>query len=114
MKTIIARCGLTCTECGAYLATQANDDEKRREVAENWAKMYHHQFAPADINCNGCLSEEEPLFSHCRVCEIRLCARERQAINCAHCADYVCDKLNTFLAMATQAKAGLERIRREV
>jgi hypothetical protein len=114
VESIIARCGLVCTACGAYIATQANDDQKRQEVAESWAKLYHHQFVAADINCNGCLSEEEPLFSHCRVCEIRLCARERQAVNCAHCPDYACEKLNAFLVIATQAKQGLEEIRSQM
>ena len=34
MDKIIAYCGLICTECPAFLATQADDDSQRVQVAE--------------------------------------------------------------------------------
>ncbi len=35
MDEMISNCGILCHECGAYLATKADDDGKRREVAED-------------------------------------------------------------------------------
>ena len=47
-------CGLKCNECEAFLATQADDDEQRRAVAENWSKTYDADIKPEQINCDGC------------------------------------------------------------
>ena len=31
---------LDCHECGAFLATQENDDQKRAEVAQKWSRLF--------------------------------------------------------------------------
>ena len=111
MSEMIAFCGLACHECVTFLATQSDDDEKRREVAESWSKGYDVDLKPEDINCNGCLSEGEVLFSHCRVCEIRKCGMERGIQNCAQCEDYACDKLAELFGMVPHAKDRLDQIR---
>ena len=64
MKHIIACCGLTCSLCGAYLATQSNNDEERKKVAEKWSKVLNVEMKPEQINCDGCLSEGR-LFFYC-------------------------------------------------
>jgi hypothetical protein len=33
METMIAYCGIICSECPVYLATQADDDKAREDVA---------------------------------------------------------------------------------
>ena len=38
MENMIAYCGLNCVECGAFVATQMDDDSKRKKVAEAWSK----------------------------------------------------------------------------
>ena len=35
---MIAYCGLDCSKCGAFLATQANDDALRAKTSEEWSK----------------------------------------------------------------------------
>ncbi len=111
MEEMIAICGINCHECGAYLATINDDDQKRAEVAELWSKEYKTELKPEDINCEGCLSDGENLFSHPKVCEIRKCGREKGVVNCAHCSDYVCEKLEKFFQMVPAAKNQLEEIR---
>lgn len=111
MEEIIAICGLTCHECGAYLATINDDDQKRAEVAELWSKEYSSDLKPEDIICEGCLSDGENLFSYTKVCEIRKCGKEKAVLNCAHCSDYICEKLEKFFQMAPEAKKRLEEIR---
>jgi len=111
MAEIIAYCGLSCHECGAYVATQNDDDEKRKKVAELWSKHYGSDIKPEDINCDGCLSEGGRLFNYCTVCEIRKCGKEKEVLNCAHCSDYACEKLEKFFQMAPEGKKQLEKIR---
>jgi len=38
MNKMIAFCGLTCTECPAFIATRKDDDGERKKVAEFFAK----------------------------------------------------------------------------
>jgi hypothetical protein len=111
MCSIIAYCGLNCHECGAYLATITNDDDKRQAVAEQWSKENHTDIKPADINCTGCLTIGEIIFSHCKVCEIRLCGIQKKVANCAHCDEYVCEKLEKFFQMAPFLREKLNQIR---
>ena len=114
MKEMIAICGLSCHECPALLATKADDDEKRKELAEIWSKEYGRELAPSAINCNGCLTDGEQVFGHCHVCEIRACGREKKVENCAHCDDYVCDKLAAFFANAPMCREKLDSIRQDL
>ena len=55
MEKQIAYCGLICTDCTAYIATQNNDDDMRKATAEKWAVEYNYPFKPEDINCVGCI-----------------------------------------------------------
>jgi hypothetical protein len=111
MGEVISHCGLVCSECGAYVATRSDDDAKRAEVATEWSKMYDAELRPSDINCDGCTSEGPRLFHHATVCEIRKCAREKGVPNCAHCAEYACDRLRGLFAMVPEAKERLDGIR---
>lgn len=114
MDKMIAFCGIVCTECPAFLATQKDDDNERRKVAELWSKEFKAEIKPEDINCDGCLSEDGKLFSHCKVCEIRKCGQERGVKNCAYCNDYACEKLSKFFDKAPEAKALLDEIRKSL
>ena len=113
MEKMIAMCGINCAECAAFLATRENDDHKRKEVAEQWSKDYQAEFKAEDINCDGCALGEEGLFSHCHVCEIRKCGRERELKNCAYCNEYPCQKLNQLFLMVPKGKAVLDEIKEE-
>lgn len=107
---MIACCGLDCSNCGAYIATKDNDDNKRTEVASKWSKEYGGDIKPEDINCSGCCPEG-PKFSHCNVCEIRSCCMEKEVANCAGCDMYACDKLENFFKMVPDARTVLDKFR---
>ena len=111
MKEIVAYCGMICTECPTYQATQKNDDKARAKVAEEWSKQFKMTFKPEDINCDGCISTENRHLGYCSVCEIRKCGIDRKIFNCAYCADYPCEKLKIFISRMPQAKAKLDAIR---
>ncbi|MCK4357511.1 MAG: DUF3795 domain-containing protein [Candidatus Cloacimonetes bacterium] len=111
MEKMIAFCGITCTECPAYLATQKDDDNERKKVAEMWSKQFKTEIKQEDINCDGCLIENGQLFGYCKICKIRECGLEKDVKNCAYCGDYACEELNKFWKMVPDARNTLEKIR---
>ena len=106
----ISICGINCCECEAYLATINDDDQKRKDVAEQWSKQYEADIKPESINCHGCTSQNKILFNHCTVCEIRACGIKHKVKNCAHCPDYICDKLEKFFQMVPPCRDTLNKI----
>jgi hypothetical protein len=111
MTTLIAACGLDCARCDSYIATQANDMAALAAVAEKWTREYNAPGLTAEnVQCDGCMIEGRKI-GHCSECGIRLCALERDLVNCAVCPDYACEKLQGFLADVPHAKANLEAIR---
>ncbi|OQY24673.1 MAG: hypothetical protein B6I35_00910 [Anaerolineaceae bacterium 4572_32.2] len=115
MDKIIAYCGLVCTDCPAYVATQSDDNAARERVAAQWREEFDAPNITAEmINCNGCLSETGPKFSHCAECEIRACSVERGVVNCAHCTEYACEKLEGFFGFAPDARVVLDGVRQNL
>ena len=112
MEKMIAYCGITCTDCGAFIATQNDDAAKRKEVVAEWKKQFNVDAKPEDINCDGCLATTDRLWGYCHICEIRKCGQEKGVVNCAYCADYACDKLEKFFERAPMFRATLDEIRK--
>lgn len=108
MTKIIGVCGITCGECPAYAATQADDDEMRKKTAEEWSKMFNADIKAENINCDGCMPDVGKKFHHCTECEIRLCGIGRGLENCSQCAEYACSKLEEFFGMVPGAKETLD------
>jgi hypothetical protein len=112
-EKMISYCGLVCSGCPTFIATQKNDDKMREETAKKWSEMFRADIKPADINCDGCTSNSTKLFNYCGQCDIRKCAKEKGVKNCAYCAEYPCEKLSAFLKNAPEAKAVLDEIRKK-
>ena len=93
-----AYCGLDCAECSAYLGYINDDDKLRRETVEKWNSP-RYPVTVDTIDCAGCKSDG-PHFSFCNDCTVRLCANKRGVETCAHCSDYGCDILETWLSHA--------------
>ena len=103
MDKIIAFCGLVCTDCPAYQATQANDDGLRRKTAAKWSEMFKSEIKPEDIACDGCTGPGRK-FHHCGECEMRLCGISKGVKNCGRCAEYPCKPVKAFLKWVPDAK----------
>jgi len=112
-EKMIAYCGIVCSECPTFIATQKNDDKMREDTAKKWSEMFHADIKPADINCDGCTSQSSRLFNYCGKCEIRKCGKENNVKNCAYCNGYPCEKLSAFFKNAPEAKATLDEIRKK-
>jgi len=122
---MIAFCGVTCTDCQAYLATQAGDRDALEQAAAGWRDYFDApELTVEDILCDGCLTRGGRLTGFCRQCKIRACAVEREMANCAHCDEYVCDELERvlgacdnlegFFGFARKARATLDGVRAEL
>jgi hypothetical protein len=108
---MIAYCGLVCTDCPAYIATQADDQAALGRVADQWRQEYDApDITAASIMCDGCLMGRRQC-SHCHECEMRACGQERRVLNCAHCDDYACGKLEAFFGFVPDARTLLDSIR---
>jgi len=113
MNRIVAYCGLVCSDCEAYAATQANDEAAKERVAAKWRVEYNApDMTAANVTCDGCVTRDGRHGGYCPQCPIRACGVERGVANCAHCADYAsCEKLGGFLTQVPPARATLEAIR---
>jgi hypothetical protein len=109
---MISFCGLSCTDCPAFIATVNDDDEMRKRTAEQWSKDYGVDIKPEDINCDGCVLTEGRHIGHWNECEIRICGQGRGVENCAYCNDFACEKLTQFFKTVPEAQTTLEDIKK--
>ena len=112
MERIIGYCGLVCSDCSAYIATQANDRAALEEVAARWREEYNApNITVESVICDGCLGKEVRHCSHWFECQIRACGMAQDVANCAHCDDYACDKLQAFFRIVPDARTVLDAAR---
>ncbi len=106
---MLSVCGLICTECPAYLASRTGNKEMKTKTAKEWSRLFKVRIKPEDVNCNGCISQGDNLFGHCKVCEVRLCGKEKGVLNCYVCLDYPCSKIRRLHEYLPQARKTLEK-----
>jgi len=112
MDRMIAYCGLVCTDCQSFIATQADDRAALERIAARWREEFDSpDITVESIACDGCLGNEGRHCSHCFECEIRACGMARGVANCAHCDDYACERLEGFFNFAPDARATLDDVR---
>ena len=112
MSKMTAYCGLVCSDCPSFIATRNDDDEARAKTAAFYRKTYGFDLQPEEINCDGCLATDGRHIGYCAMGEIRKCGMEHAVENCAHCADFECEKLKKFLDQVPAARAKLEGVRK--
>lgn len=116
MDEMIAYCGLNCLMCPIYLATSEENDEKKKQmridIVNQCKEQYGMEIKLEDVtDCDGCKAEAARLFSGCKDCRIRLCARQKNIENCAYCGQYICEKLEKFFTTDKDAKKRLDKVR---
>lgn len=111
---MIAHCGLDCSVCPAYVATQANDHAAKEQLLARWRVDFNSPEMPMEaVTCDGCTSAGRH-GGYCGSCPIRACALERNLATCAHCAEYGCGKMAFIASASAQAKSTLEAIRQSL
>ena len=115
---MIAYCGLTCQTCPICLATKVENKEEQRKmrigIVQQCREQYGLDFNLEEItDCDGCAAGGR-LFTACKDCPIRKCAREKGLKNCAFCHEYPCKDLHLFFQTEPAAKNQLERNRKNI
>lgn len=115
MDPIVAYCGLVCSDCPAYIATQADDAAALEQVAAQWREEYSAPDITVEtVICDGCTVESERHCGNWYECDMRACGAERGVANCAHCSDYACDRLESFFGAVPDARTVLDNIHRSL
>ena len=111
MSENIAYCGLNCDECPAKLAKLNDDDALRAKMQQEWGSD-DYPLSKDDINCDGCKTKGGLHFKFCGSCTVRKCASGRGVDTCAHCKDYGCEILESWLSHAgEESRQRLEKMR---
>ena len=95
MEPILTRCGYRCDLCLAYKPNIETHPENRQKLSDGWHKYFGFRLPPAEICCDGCMSEDPHLID--QGCPVRPCVIERGLDNCSQCEEYICDKLKQRL-----------------
>lgn len=114
MSKMIAYCGLICSDCPTFIATQNDDNVARAKTATLYSKKFHMNLKPEDINCDGCLSNGGRIIAYCQSCDIRKCCREKDLNNCGICKEQPCDKLLKFHKFSPEAKKCFEELLKNI
>lgn len=114
MSRMIAYCGLVCSSCPSFLATQNDDDAARAKTAAFLAEKFGLNLKPEDINCDGCLTVEGRLLDFCQTCGIKQCCSKRGLENCVLCGEQQCEKLISFHEFSPDAKACFNALKKEI
>jgi hypothetical protein len=110
-KKMLAFCGIPCSECPAFKATVAGDDDALAKTASEWSSE-EYQLVAGDLVCDGCLYPDRRVAKFCFDCGVRACALEKGVETCAHCGDFPCEKLELPWSLSVDARTTLEEIRR--
>jgi hypothetical protein len=96
-KKRISYCGIDCSICPVYVATEKRQKKAQIRIAKLWSDQETH-YESCEISCKGCHEPWGKKFRHCAECEVRACARKKLYTTCADCPEYPCEKLNNLYA----------------
>lgn len=111
MPKMIAYCGLDCSNCPTFIATQNDDDEAREKAVALYAQKFGMHLQKEDINCDGCLRVGGRKIGYCQVCEIRQCCLDKGLKHCVVCPEQPCAKIRRFHEFSPAAKASFAALK---
>jgi len=111
MAKMIAYCGLVCSKCPTFIATQNDDDDAREKTVALYAQKFGLILQKEEINCDGCLSVEGRQIGYCQVCLIRQCCLGKGLEHCVVCPEQPCAKILRFHEFSPEAQAAFEALK---
>jgi hypothetical protein len=79
--------------CPAY-RDNITGKEYQQMVSDGWFKYYGFRIPAEDVYCDGCVADDSEDPQRIDVdCPVRPCVMAKGVANCAHCDEYVCEKL---------------------
>ena len=109
-ERMVAYCGIVCTDCEAYIATQAEDMEALERMAKAASEQLNMEMTVADAMCDGCKATTGRQIGYCHQCAVRTCAVQKHVETCAHCTDFACETVDGFSKPGTPHRATLDEI----
>lgn len=106
---IISCCGIMCSECPVYIATQKNDDSMKKYLAAHYSSP-EQTFYPKDISCHGCHTVSADHNKFGKNCQIRKCCKVNHKRICAECKNFPCDKTEKYIPQGTEHRFRLEEM----
>jgi len=104
---LIAACGLDCSECDIYRAS--NDPETARRISAEFMRE-GRDVRPEEIHCSGCRGDRSEHWSP--DCWILECCVDRQGLDlCNRCSDFPCAELTRWGERRERYRTALERLR---
>ncbi len=110
MTLPISPCGISCSDCDAYIATQSNNIEMKQKMADDFKKKYQIEKPLEELECDGC-TENGRHIGFCAKCDIRNCAFGKGFATCAECSEYPCEKGAFIWTHNSKSKANLDALR---
>ena len=98
MVEVLALCGYRCDLCQFYIRNARSEEHKER-VSREFTEIFGDDIRPEDVECVGCRSKGKHVDT---ACPVRPCALEKGVENCAHCSEFICDKLKTRINFAEE------------
>ena len=103
---LAAACGTYCGACPAYIAKHSEDEQIKmklqRRFSSGLTKALKGIPDPSWMDgllCDGCLSGGT-LAAHCKTCQIRLCAANKQNDSrCSDCQELPCYRVTSLINM---------------
>ena len=107
---MIAYCGIDCSKCKSYLATQSGSSDELAKVAKNLEKIYRAEVAPEYVICDGCKADKRHSFFCSNKCKMRQCCIDKNYNSCIECPDFPCKELEFELNNTPEARENLEKL----
>jgi hypothetical protein len=109
---LIACCGIDCSECPTFRATQSDDSRELERLAAMRRENFGHlEITAESMPCDGCVASGRLSWTG-TACPIRTCAAGRGFVSCALCQSLdSCDTLRTVHDHMPQARTALDGLR---
>lgn len=93
MKSIsLSYCGYDCEKCPVYKATESKNLELLKAIVITPGISNLDQTIE-NLGCFGCC-DKKTVNVMCEKCPIRICALNKNIINCGYCNNFPCEKLS--------------------
>jgi len=104
---IIAVCGLKCSECDIFKAT--DNPEIAQQIADWFKKERNEEVKIEDIHCLGCKGDRKKHWS--ADCWILECCVNKKGLDfCNECNDFPCDRLSKWAKGSKRYAEALYRL----
>jgi len=108
---LIAYCGIECSKCNNYIATQSENKEELKTVAERLSKIYCTEVKPEYVICDGCRGGSRKSYFCENLCKIHKCCTERKYYSCMECAEFMCNELQSEIKYKPEAIENLNKLK---